>query len=191
MDTTGLDGRAGNGGQVRVVLADDHDLVRAGLRAVLSGTSGLEIVGEARNGREALELCGRTAPKLVLMDVRMPEMDGLTATHQIKVRWPRIGVLILTVHEDHNYVLEAIGFGVPGAAHHRSRAGDLTEREMEVLGLLSRGLSNKQIAEELFVSTGTAKNHVQHVIAKLGVSDRTQAVLRAFERGILFLRDNR
>ncbi len=219
----------------RLVIADDHDLVRSGLRALLTGVPNLQILGEATNGREALELCRRFEPDLVLMDVRMPEMDGLTATRAVKQRYPRTGVLVLTVHENQDYMLEALRAGAAGyilkdapraelleaiggvlegeailsqrlSAQLLVRLADevqetpnaagspggetpysLTRRELEVLWLLARGYSNQKIAASLVVAVGTVKNHVQHIIAKLGVSDRTQAVIRAFEERIVNL----
>lgn len=221
-------------GPARIVLTDDHDLVRAGLKVMLSGMEDIRIVGEAANGREAVEICGRVQPDLMLMDVRMPEMDGLAATREIKRQWPQVSVLILTIHENQDYLLEALRAGaagyvlkdaprarlvdsvrsvlggepsldqklaarllqrlaaeLPESEKENPRPTDSTEtltpREMEVLQLLSRGLSNQKISQELVVSVGTAKNHVQHIIAKLGVSDRTQAVVRGLELGIISL----
>ena len=220
----------------RIILTDDHDLVRAGLKAMLSNVEGIQIVGEASNGREAVEICGNLQPDLMLMDVRMPEMDGLAATREIKKRWPRVGVLILTVHENQDYLLEALKAGaagyvlkdaprtqlvasvrsvlngesaldqklatqllqrlasdLPASAKSSARpkpsdsSETLTPRETEVLQLLAHGLSNQEVSRELVVSVGTAKNHVQHIISKLGVSDRTQAVVRGLELGIITL----
>ncbi|MBA2344098.1 MAG: response regulator transcription factor [Rubrobacter sp.] len=220
----------------RIVLTDDHDLVRAGLKAMLSNVEGIQIVGEASNGREAVEVCGNLRPDLMLMDVRMPEMDGLAATREIKQRWPRVGVLILTVHENQDYLLEALKAGAAGyvlkdaprtqlvasvrsvlngesaldqklstqllrrlasdlpapvKSGARPKTSDssetLTPRETEVLQLLAHGLSNQEVSRKLVVSVGTAKNHVQHIISKLGVSDRTQAVVRGLELGIITL----
>jgi len=226
-------------GPARIVLTDDHDLVRAGLKAMLADVEDIRIVGEAGNGREAIEVCDLLRPDLMLMDVRMPEMDGLAATREIKRRWPLVSVLILTVHESEDYLLEALKVGAAGYVLKdapRSQLLDavrgvlggepsidqklssqllkrlaaelpdpvktdyakpgstlaladptqtLTPREMEVLRLLARGLSNQKISQELMVSVGTAKNHVQHIIAKLGVSDRTQAVVRGLEMRII------
>lgn len=219
----------------RLVIADDHDLVRSGLRALLTGVPNLQVLGEAANGREALELCRRFEPDLVLMDVRMPEMDGLAATRAIKHRYPRTSVLVLTIHENQSYMLEALKAGAAGyilkdaprkellGAIGRVLEGEatlsrqlsfqllmqlageveeapgvarfpdgetpysLTPRELEVLQLLARGYSNQKIAASLVVTVGTVKNHVQHIIAKLDVSDRTQAVIRAFEDRIVEL----
>lgn len=218
----------------RLIIVDDHDLVRSGLKALLSNQERLEIVGEASNGREALRLCERLRPDLVLMDVRMPEMDGLAATREIKRRSGDISVLILTTYESEDYLLAAIQEGAVGymlkdaprqqlvnailkvvdgeptlnrklatkllhrlARSHASQstlesgpeeiAEPLTPRELEVLELLAQGHSNPSIAEDLFVSLGTAKNHVERIRTKLGASDRTQAVVRALELGLIKL----
>ncbi|MDQ4127928.1 MAG: response regulator transcription factor [Actinomycetota bacterium] len=243
------DVREESASRARLLIADDHALVREGIRAVLEAEPDLEVVGEARDGREAVRLCGSLQPELVLMDVRMPGMDGLAATRAIKEQWPRVSVMMVTMHESPEYLLEAVRAGAAGyilkdAAGERMveavrrtlggessldeglamgllvrLAGDrdeegakqaegrqaegrpatweggdlpegLTAREVEVLGLLARGRTNPQIAESLEISRGTAKIHVQHIIAKLGVSDRTQAAVRAIELG-LFLPETR
>ena len=222
----------------RLAIVDDHELARASLRNMLTDEPDIEVVGEAANGREALLLCSRLRPDLVLMDVRMPEMDGLAATREIKQRYPQISVIMLTMHENPDYLFEALKAGAAGyvlkdapqevvvEAVRQVRDGEspldlelaarllrrlaaeserhgflvepegqqggfpaqaLTRRESEVLGLMKLGKSNRQIAEELAISPGTAKNHVEHIIAKLGVSDRTQAVVRGLELGILGL----
>jgi DNA-binding NarL/FixJ family response regulator len=217
----------------RIVVVDDHDLVRSGLKALLSTQEGLTIVGEAANGREALDLCGRVRPDLVLMDVRMPGMDGLAATREIKRRFNDVSVLILTTYENEDYLLEAIRAGAAGyvlkdaseqqlvTAIRRVLEGEpalnrdlatellwrlatkaperlterepadlpepLTPRELEVLRLLALGHTNRQVAKELVISLGTSKNHVEHIRVKLGASDRTQAVVRALELGLITL----
>jgi DNA-binding NarL/FixJ family response regulator len=217
----------------RLVVVDDHDLVRSGLKALLSTQEGLTIVGEAANGREALDLCGRVRPDLVLMDVRMPDMDGLAATREIKLRFNDVSVLILTTYENEDYLLEAIRAGAAGyvlkdaseqqlvTAIRRVLEGEpalnrdlatellwrlatkaperlterepadlpepLTPRELEVLRLLALGHTNRQVAKELVISLGTSKNHVEHIRVKLGASDRTQAVVRALELGLITL----
>lgn len=211
----------------RIIIADDHDLVRYGLQHMLLPEPDLEVVGEAANGREAVELCRGLRPDLVLMDVRMPKMDGLAATREIKREWPLIAVLIVTTYESPDYLLEAIKLGAAGyvlkdapknrlvnairrtlngetvlnqelasqvikslgeeAEHQLNRqpAEAPTARELEVLRLLGLGQTNPQIAQTLVISRGTAKAHVQNIIRKLGVSDRTQAAIHAIEIGLL------
>lgn len=224
-------------GPMRVVITDDHALVRDGLRSMLEDEPGLEVIGEAANGREALDLCRRLQPDLVLMDVRMPDMDGLQATRAIKQEHPSIGILMVTMHENPDYLLEALSAGAAGYvlkgssgdrlinAIHRTTKGEsplnqelavqllqrlagekgreaaqpspqprrsaeplgeaLTPRETEVLRLLAQGQSNPDIARTLTISKATAKVHVERIIRKLGVSDRTQAAVRAIRLGLL------
>jgi DNA-binding NarL/FixJ family response regulator len=216
----------------RLVLADDHHLLRRGFRSLLSGEPDLEVVGEASNGMEAIEMCRRLRPDLILMDVRMPEMDGITATRRIKEEQPGVGVLVVTMHDNPDYLLEALDAGAAGyvlkdapadrliSAVHRTLNGEsplnqelatlllrrladekqhkpqptphtdgktpvksLTPRETEVLALLTTGQTNQQIAHSLNISKGTAKVHVERIIRKLDVSDRTQAAVRAIELG--------
>jgi DNA-binding NarL/FixJ family response regulator len=218
----------------RVVVVDDHDLAREGLKDMLFDEPDIEVVGEAANGRESLLVCSRLRPDMLLMDVRMPEMDGLAATREIKEKYPEVSVLMVTMHENPDYLLEALKAGAAGyvlkdaaqedvlEAVRRVREGEsplnselaarllrrlaaegeangprrayrgssidkLTPREFEVLRLMKLGYTNRQIAEKLVISLGTAKNHVEHIIAKLGASDRTQAVVRALELGVLKL----
>ena len=222
----------------RVAIVDDHQLVREGLRDMLEDAPDIEVVGEAANGQEALLLCSSLRPDLVLMDVRMPEMDGLAATREIKQRYPEISVVMVTMHENPDYLLEALKAGAAGyvlkegsrqevvSAVRRVREGEssldrgladrllrrlategggqsearaaegylpadtLTVRELEVLGLVQRGLSNREVAKELFISRGTVKRHVENIMTKLGVSDRTQAVVRALQLRILEFPEN-
>ena len=279
----------------RLLIADDHALVREGLRTVLSGEDGIEVIAEANDGQQALTLCRELRPDLVLMDVRMPLMDGLEATRKIKQEMPKTSVMMVTMRENPDYLFEAVKAGAAGyvlkdasgerllsavrrtlegesplnqelamrllvslaresggsseegtggglgersgraspgasgttpeegsrevgeplASHpaatapetsqpeathpgaHRAGSGrsgrsrgteqmeNLTPREVEVLRLLSQGQTNPQIAQNLLVSRGTVKIHVQHIISKLGVSDRTQAAVRAIEAGLL------
>lgn len=210
----------------RVLIVDDNELAREGLRSLLSGERGLCVVGEAGNGPEALAHCRGLRPDLVLMDVRLPDLDGLAVTRMIKDEFPGIEVLIVTMHEDPDYLLEAVksgarGFVLKGAskseivaatwrvlrgdsmldsrltaellrrlADQGARAGsapvpNLTGREREVLAFLAEGKTNREIAEALFVSLGTVKTHVEHIIAKLGACDRTQAAVRGVQLGLL------
>ena len=219
----------------RLIIADDHALLRSGIRSMLAGEADFEVVGEAADGQEALELCRRLQPDLVLMDVRMPRMDGLAATRAIKEEFPKTSVVMVTMQEDPDYLFEAViagaaGYVLKGAtpeqltdavrqvldgeflfnqkltidllrsmadrekpssspsgvvASEESVSEPLTARETEILRLLAQGQTNPQIARELVVSPGTVKNHVRHIIAKLGVSDRTQAAVRAMELGLL------
>jgi DNA-binding NarL/FixJ family response regulator len=220
----------------RLVLADDHHLLRRGFRSLLSGEPGLEVVGEASTGLEAIELCRRLVPDLILMDVRMPEMDGITATRRIKDEQPGVSVLMVTMHENPDYLLEALDAGAAGYvlkdapaerlinAVRRTLDGEsplnqelatrllrqlaeekqdtpshtpprdhepledaLTPRETEVLELLTTGQTNQQIAQTLTISKGTAKVHVERIIRKLEVSDRTQAAVRALQLGFTSL----
>jgi DNA-binding NarL/FixJ family response regulator len=227
--------RLGGRRTARLVLADDHDLVREGIRAVLEGEPDLEVVGGAANGREAVEVCKELRPDLVLMDVRMPEMDGLAATRAVKAELPETSVVMVTMHESPDYLLEAVKAGAAGyilkdaagerlvEAVRRTLEGDaplneglamqllkrlsdeqeqgarelsaakrprppiredLTPREEEVLRLMAQGQTNPQIARSVLSSVSTVKIHVQSVISKLGVSDRTQAAVRAIELGL-------
>src|SRR3712207_2952240 len=222
---------------IRIVLADDEELIRFGLVGVLSREEDLEVVGEASTGSEALRLCRSLRPNLVLMDVEMPEMDGLSATRQLKEELPSISVLVLTAHDNPDYLLEAVRAGAAGfilkesalqqvatavrtvmngeplldqelavrllrhlspqveAAGSREAEVDeelrskmleaLTDRELEILDLLSIGMSNQQIAQRLFLSLSTVKTHVHRIISKLEVSDRTQAAVRAIRLGLV------
>ena len=220
----------------RLLVVDDHELARESLKDMLADEPDMEVIGEASNGRLALALCARLEPDLVMMDVRMPEMDGLAATRELKQRHPGTAVLMVTMHENTDYLLEALRAGAAGyvlkdapqdevlgavrqvvrgespldqalaarllrrVANDESlpRAGrrrfpgaapvqPLTPRELEVLDLLKYGMTNRQVAQELYISVRTVKNHVEHVIGKLGVSDRTQAVVRALEMGLIEL----
>lgn len=210
----------------RLVIADDHDLARAGLRAMLLNQEGLEVVGEASNGQEALELCRTLKPDLAVLDVRMPEMDGLTTCHAIKQECPATSVILISMHESVEYLLDALKAGAVGyilkdisqqefieavrvvlqgesllnkdiviqllkrlsnetPRQEESITSPLSTREREVLWLLTQGLTNREIAENLVVSLSTIKVHVEHILAKLDVSDRTQAAVRAIELGLV------
>jgi len=210
----------------RLVIADDHELARAGLRAMLTGQRGLEVVGEAANGHEALMLCRRLQPDLALIDVRMPVQDGLATCRAIKQEYPATSVILITIHANPEYLIEALKAGAAGyvlkdisqrelimavqgvlcgesilnkelmihllrrmasetPSQEELPAGRLSPREREVLQLLTQGQTNREIAGNLTVSVSTVKIHVEHILAKLGVSDRTQAAVRAIELGLL------
>ncbi len=212
---------------IRVLIADDQAMVRSGLRMILESEVDLEVVEEAENGVQAVRLVKRERPDVVLMDVRMPEMDGLEATRQIAAGAPDSKVIVLTTFDIDEYVYGALRAGASGfllkdapaddlVAAIRVVAGgdallapsvtkriiekfaagpdpdrlvegldDLTEREVEVLQLLAKGLSNTEIAAGLFVSEATVKTHVSHILTKLGLRDRVQAVVVAYESGLV------
>jgi DNA-binding NarL/FixJ family response regulator len=204
---------------IRVVLADDHVVVRTGLRAMLDGEPDIQIVGEAANGAEVVALSGRVVPDVVLMDLRMPEVDGVTAIATIRERHPSVHVLVLTTYDTDADILRAVEAGATGYllkdatrdevlhAIRSAAVGEaalaprvasrlmgrmrapgeeaLSSREVEVLSLVARGLTNKEIAGALHVSEATVRTHLLHVFTKLGVDDRTAAVMVAAERGIL------
>ncbi len=206
---------------VRVLITDDHPVVRTGLRGMISGEPGFDVVGEAENGKEALVLTGELRPDVVLMDLRMPEMDGVTAIRHIKEEYPEVQILVLTTYESDADILRAIETGAtgyllkdtpreelfvairlvaqgksplaPGVAARlmqRMRGPEeegLSTREIEVLELVARGTSNKEIAKRLWVSETTVKSHMLHIFDKLGVTDRTAAVTAALKRGIIRL----
>jgi DNA-binding NarL/FixJ family response regulator len=214
------------GEPIRVVLADDQPLVRTGLRMILSDIEDIEVVGEARNGREAVDLVVATGPDVVVMDVRMPELDGIAATREVAALPEPPRVLVLTTFDLDDVVYEALRAGASGfllkdAPEERLTAairvvadggslfapsvtrrliekfasgpavaaptwlGNLTERETEVLIQVARGLSNAEIAAELFVTENTVKTHVARVLMKLGLRDRVQAVVVAYESGLV------
>ncbi|MGH2945386.1 MAG: response regulator [Solirubrobacteraceae bacterium] len=211
----------------RVLIADDDDLMRAGLVELLSGDPLIEVVGEAASGREAVERTRRLAPDVVLMDVRMPDLDGIEATRELSLAADRARVLILTTFEQDDYIFGALRAGASGfllkrtrpeeliAAVHTIAAGDsllspsvtrrvidrvaqqptpefadqdklreLTPRERDVLELIARGLSNREIATELMVEESTIRTHVKRILMKLGLRDRVQAVIFAYETAI-------
>jgi DNA-binding NarL/FixJ family response regulator len=213
---------------VRVLLVDDDDLMRAGLKAVLSSDARVEVVGEAGSGRAAVEQVRALHPDLVLMDVRMPDLDGIAATREVTAVSPDAKVVILTTFEQDDYIFGALNAGASGfllkrsgpeellAAIHTVAAGDsllspsvtrtvidrmarqptpeigpsrlldsLTPREREVLVLLARGLSNSEIAAELVIEESTVKTHVKRILMKLRLRDRIQAVVFAYESGIV------
>jgi DNA-binding NarL/FixJ family response regulator len=218
---------------IRVLIADDQEMIRDGLVSLLSAAPDIEVIGQARNGREAVTLTRELSPDVVVMDIRMPVLDGLAATAEIMVgragdpdaSGPR--VLVLTTFDLDEYVYEALGIGASGfllkdapaadllagvrivaggdallapsvtrrligdfarrRRHERPRpdvVSTLTPRELDVLRLIARGLSNAEIAAELFLAEQTVKTHVGHVLTKLALRDRTQAVVYAYENGL-------
>jgi DNA-binding NarL/FixJ family response regulator len=206
---------------IRLLLADDHPVVRDGLRGMLANEADFEVVGEAASGTEAVALTGRERPDVVLMDLQMPEMDGATATAEITARFPATRVLVLTTYDADADILRAVEAGATGyllkdtprerlfpairaaargetvlaptvatrlvSRMRRPASEALTAREVEVLELVARGSSNADIAGALFISEATVKTHLLHTFAKLGVDDRTAAVVAALERGIIAL----
>jgi DNA-binding NarL/FixJ family response regulator len=208
---------------VRIVIVDDDPLVRMGLKAIVGSEAGWDVVAEAGDGREALAVVDEHRPDVVLMDIRMPHMDGLEATREITAGASGAKVIVLTTFEVDEYVFEAMRAGASGFVLKRvppaelieavrvvaagesmlfpsstrrvierfatptsvASMPELTEREGDVLRLLARGLSNGEIAVELFVSVETVKSHVASILMKLGVRDRTQAVIVAYESGFV------
>ena len=213
---------------IRVLLADDQALVRAGFRALLDAQDDIEVVGEAADGEEAIKLAGKLAPDLILMDVRMPNLDGLQATRVIAVdpSLAAVRIVILTTFDLDEYVFDALRAGASGfllkdvradqlaagvrmvtagdallapsitrrlieefaggpSPDHRPGLDELTPRELEVLRLMAAGRSNAEIASDLVIGESTVKTHVARVLMKLGVRDRVQAVVAAYEAGVV------
>jgi DNA-binding NarL/FixJ family response regulator len=213
---------------IRVLIADDQSLVRAGFRLVLENHDDIEVVGEASNGHEAVHGTSRLEPDVVLMDIRMPELDGIAATAQLTERHPAARVLVLTTYDLDEYVYDALQAGASGfllkdtppeqlaggiravaageallaptvtrrlieefarvGPANRARPDgldELTPRELEVLRLLARGMSNAEIAAHFVLGETTVKTHVAHVLNKLGLRDRVQAVVLAYESGLV------
>ena len=210
---------------IRVLVVDDQSMVRAGFRMLLADEADIEVVAEASNGKEAVEKAARFDPTVVLMDIRMPELDGLEATRRILAADPAARVLVLTTFDLDEYVYEALRAGASGfvlkddppeqliAAVRTVASGDallspavtkrvigaftrmprpapprelddLSAREREVFRLVARGLSNAQIGKELFIGETTVKTHVTHILSKLGLHDRVQAVVLAYQTGV-------
>jgi len=222
--------------ELRVLIVDDQALVRAGFAMILGTEQDIEVVGEASNGVEALRVAWDLEPDIILMDIRMPEMDGITATQKLCEGRPDNGhcpkVIILTTFDLDDYVYEAIRAGASGfllkdtppdeladairvvargdallspsitkklleqftrspvAPEPTMQLRDLTERELEVMRALARGLSNAEIADDLFVSETTVKTHISHILTKLELRDRVQAVVIAYESGLVIPGDN-
>jgi DNA-binding NarL/FixJ family response regulator len=217
--------------KIRILLVDDQELLRLGFRMILDADRGMEVVGEASNGAEAVELAAKYLPDVILMDIRMPGMDGISATKQIVADNPAVRVLVLTTFDLDEHAFGALRAGASGfllkdvrpeelkAAIRTVASGDavvspritrrlideythlellsvddklaeevlsaLTDRESEVLIALAEGLSNAEIAERLFVSEATVKTHVGKILGKFGLRDRLQAVVFAFQSGIV------
>jgi DNA-binding NarL/FixJ family response regulator len=210
---------------IRLLVADDQSMVRAGFRMLLAGEEDIDVVAEASNGLEAVEKADRFRPDVILMDIRMPELDGLEATRRILATDSGARILVLTTFDLDEYVYEALKAGASGfvlkddppeqllAAIRVVASGDallspavtrrvierftrlpratappgldeLTERELDVFRLIARGLSNAEIGKELYVGETTVKTHVTHILQKLGLRDRVQAVVLAYETGL-------
>jgi DNA-binding NarL/FixJ family response regulator len=214
--------------RVRVLLVDDDDLMRAGLNAVFSSDESIEVVGEAADGRAAVQQTAALRPDVVLMDVRMPDLDGISATREILAAAPEVKVAVLTTFEQDDYIFGALSAGASGfllkrtkpeeliAAIHTIAAGDsllspsvtrrviermagqppsdpsagerlhqLTPREREVLELIARGRSNREIAAAFVIGESTVKTHVKRILMKLHLRDRAQAAIFAYESGLI------
>jgi DNA-binding NarL/FixJ family response regulator len=211
--------------KIKVLIADDHHVVRRGLLFFLKTQRDIEVIGEAKNGKEAVELVAELEPDVVLMDLSMPEMDGVMATKAIREMNETVKIIILTSYADQDHVIPAIRAGASGyqlkdiepdelvetirdvlkgesklhpkvtshvmthltmgATQKASKISDLTKREKDVLNELAKGKSNKEIASSLFITEKTVKTHVSNILAKLQLSDRTQAALYAVKNGYI------
>ncbi|OGO04412.1 MAG: hypothetical protein A2Y73_00030 [Chloroflexi bacterium RBG_13_56_8] len=214
---------------IRILLVDDQAIVREGLKSMLGLEPDMAIVGEAGDGEQAIQLVRKSAPDIVLMDVRMPGMDGLAALERLKLLAPKTSVIMVTLYEDPDYLLRAVSSGAAGyvlkdtsredlvrAIRVATEGGaiiapnmmpqllrrlremtiatpqldantpeaDLSQRELQVLRLITEGHTNSEIAEKLFLSPTTIKTHVQNILRKLDVSDRTQAAVYAVRHGL-------
>ena len=215
---------------IRVLLVDDQVLFREGLETLLSVHKDIQVVGNAGNGQEAVEIAIQIRPDVVLMDVRMPVLDGVRATSLLKESLPQCRVIVLTTFDDDEYIFDALRSGAVGyllkdvdstqlveairavargesileptvaakviaefsrvssmipSVQMEQLVEPLSERELEILVLIARGASNKEIANQLYITEGTVKNHITHILSKLGVRDRTQAAIKAKELGLL------
>ena len=216
---------------IKVMIADDHAVVREGTRQILEQEEDMEVVAEAEDGEAAVQLAGSIRPNVAIVDIAMPGVDGIEATRQIKAQYPEVAVLILTAYDDDQFIFSLLEAGAAGYLLKSVRghelidavravyAGEsvlhpaiarkvlnrftpaagktepekpsevLSEREMEVLKLASRGLSNQEIADELYLSLRTVQAHLGHIFNKLRVSSRTEAVVRALKEGWVTLAD--
>jgi two-component system, NarL family, nitrate/nitrite response regulator NarL len=216
--------------QIRIIIADDHQIFRDGLRRLLSMEDGFEVIGEARDGNEVLQLVAETEPDVLLLDLRMPGLDGLTVLQKLKFAGIKSKVIILTASEDKNEFVQAMKYGCSGivlkhtatellyksirkvyageiwldsyttaavmrqfasparAAVDPDRRGrersPLSQREREIVALVAQGFKNKEIADKIFISEQTVKNHLHNIFDKLGVSDRLELALYAIHKGI-------
>jgi len=218
-------------GEIRVLIADDHAVVREGTRQILEQEPDLKVVAEAADGDEAVNLTGSSKPDVAIIDISMPRVDGIEATRQIKALYPQVAVLILTAYDDDQFVFSLIEAGAAGYLLKSVRGSELvdavravysgesvlhpsiarkvlnrfvpslgkgqrqeppetlSQREMEVLHLATQGLSNQDIADKLSLSLRTVQAHLGHIFNKLGVSSRTEAVVRALKEGWITLDD--
>ncbi|GGL01761.1 DNA-binding response regulator [Sphaerisporangium melleum] len=214
---------------IRVVLADDEAMIRVGVRTILTTDPGIEVVAEAADGREAIELVRAHRPDIAMLDIRMPRLDGLSAAAELRAGVPEVAVIMLTTFDEDEYVSRALAEGASGfllkaadpreliigvravadgaaylspriarkviarlgggrlsrADAARRRLEALTPREVEVLALVGRGMSNQAIARELFLSEGTVKTHVSAILLRLGLDNRVQAAIIAYEAGLV------
>lgn len=207
--------------RIRILITDDHNVVRSGLGAFLQVFDDFELVGEASNGKEAVDVCAATQPDVVLMDLVMPEMDGAQATRIIRERFPDTQVIVLTSFKEDNLIEDALKAGAIGyllknvsadelanairsanigrptlapeatqalinaTGRKQTKDYELTPREKEVLGMMTNGMSNPEIAQKLFLSRSTVKFHVSSILSKLGVSGRTEAVALAIQKRLV------
>lgn len=209
--------------KAKLMLVDDHTLFRSGIKSLLSGQGDLEVVAEAETGQDAIRLAGEILPDLILMDINMPDGDGMVATRTIKDRWPDIKIVILTASDEDDLLFEAVKAGAEGYllkhlnpsqfveevrrqlegdatisgdvaikiirafSHHEPEPPktQLTARELEVLRFVGEGLSNRDIAERLFISENTVKNHLRNILQKLHFDNRVQAAAYAIRRGLV------
>jgi Response regulator containing a CheY-like receiver domain and an HTH DNA-binding domain len=205
------------GGKIRILIADDHFIVRMGLTALVNMEPDMEVIGEAANGAQAVDIFGKLNPDLVLMDLRMPVKDGIQATAEIRNKFPVARILMLTTYDGDEDIHKALQAGAQGYVLKNSTAEalipalravaagqwipkdiasrlvsrksfeELTPRELQVLHQLAKGLANKEIADTLNISEHTVKDHLKSILGKLRVADRTEAVTTAIQRGIIHL----
>jgi len=213
------------GAPIRIVIADDQRLLREGLASILSAERSIQVVGLAANGQEAVDLAGQLAPDVVLMDIRMPVMDGIEAIQAIKAAWPKVKIIILTSFLSDGYVVEGLMAGADGYVlkdtspaalissihtvhaggqvvesgvaqrvaallakqnHDRNECYDgMTTREVQLLAMVARGMAAKEIAHALRISEKTVRNHISNIYRKLGIYDRSQAVIYAMKKGLV------